>query len=334
MNYTSGLWCRHAGFKRPSTSFLLTGGEVCAQPQQSVCRLDQALQTTFTDPQSLKVISSLVVPQLNQLCLHLCRNPNGFRTLVGRQVDHFGAVSVSLCQIFFTHIGGIDDRLGGQQAKGLDHQCLLLAQLNRTGRTTVLQHGLNPLQGRIFLLRFLAGAHLLLQSLSSLLDLRQIRQTELQIDHLCITGRSNGTGHMDDVVILKAADHMNNRIHLADVGQELVSETFSLACSLHQSGDIDEFHPCGNGVEAAAELGELIKALIRYGHRADVRLDGAERKVGGLRLSVGHQSVEQGGLAHIGQADNSGFEHGAESTGQRRDCCEVLWAHAADPATP
>ena len=173
-----------------------------------------------------------------------------------------------------------------------------------------------------------------LQTLATLLDLCQIRQTEFQIDHFCIPGRPDGTGHVDDVVILKAADHMNDRIHLTDVGQEFVAQTFSLTGTLHQPCNVNEFHSRGNGVETAAELGELIKTLIRYCHRADVRLDGAERKVGGLRLSVGHQSVEQGGLAHIGQADNSGFEHGAESTGQRRDCCEVLWAHAADPATP
>ena len=72
MNHTSGLRCRHAGFKRPSTSFLLTGGEVCAQPQQSVCRLDQALQTTFADPSG-----SIEVLRVDQDGNEVLTNSNG-----------------------------------------------------------------------------------------------------------------------------------------------------------------------------------------------------------------------------------------------------------------
>ena len=46
------------------------------------------------------------------------------------------------------------------------------------------------------------------------------------------------------------------------------------------------------------------------------QLDGAEGEIGSLGLGVGHQGIEQGGLAHIGQANDSGFEHGGNLGGR------------------
>ena len=59
-------------------------------------------------------------------------------------------------------------------------------QLNAAGCTTVLQNRLNSLKRTVLQLRFLASAHLFLQTLTSLLDLGQVRQTQLKIDHLRI----------------------------------------------------------------------------------------------------------------------------------------------------
>ena len=47
---------------------------------------------------------------------------------------------------------------------------------------------------------------------------------------------------MDHVGIFKTANHMNNGIHLADIGKELVAKAFSFGCALYQSGDINEFY--------------------------------------------------------------------------------------------
>ena len=63
--------------------------------------------------------------------------------------------------------------------------------------------------------------------------------------------------------------------------------------------------------------GEPLQARIGHRHHAAVRLDRAEGEVGGLGLGVGHQGIEQGRLAHVGQSDDSGFEHPRNLVGAR-----------------
>ena len=52
------------------------------------------------------------------------------------------------------------------------------------------------------------------------------------------------------------------------------------------------------------ELRQLGQPRVGHGDDADVRLDGGERVVRGEHVVLG-QSVEQGGLAHVRQADDA-----------------------------
>ena len=45
---------------------------------------------------------------------------------------------------------------------------------------------------------------------------------------------------MDDVVVLKAAHDLYDGIHFADMGQELVAQSFALAGAPHQPGNVHE----------------------------------------------------------------------------------------------
>ena len=53
------------------------------------------------------------------------------------------------------------------------------------------------------------------------------------------------------------------------------------------------------------DLGQLVQPLVRHRHDAGVRFDGAEGIVCSLRVLGGGDGVEQSGLAHVGQADNT-----------------------------
>ena len=55
----------------------------------------------------------------------------------------------------------------------------------------------------------------------------QVREDQLQVYRLYIAERIDTSIHMDDIRILKAAYHMYNGIHLADVGKELIPESLS-----------------------------------------------------------------------------------------------------------
>ncbi|MNI45676.1 hypothetical protein D3C73_1001140 [compost metagenome] len=115
---------------------------------------------------------------------------------------------------------------------------------------------------------------------------------------------------MDDVSVLEAAHHVGDRIHFADVGQELVAQAFAAGGTGHQAGDVDELDRGRDDLLRVDDRCQLVQARIRHRHDADVRFDGAEREVrrGDARLG---QRVEQGRLADVGQADDAAFDtHG------------------------
>ena len=92
---------------------------------------------------------------------------------------------------------------------------------------------------------------------------------------------------MDDVLILKAADHVDNGVTLADVREELVSEALALAGALDEAGNVDEFDDCGRDFLRMVQISELFQALVRNGDDADVRVNGTERIICSLRSCFG-----------------------------------------------
>ena len=49
---------------------------------------------------------------------------------------------------------------------------------------------------------------------------------------------------MVDVIIFEAADDLDDCVDFADVGEELVSETFAGACSSDETCDVNELDGC------------------------------------------------------------------------------------------
>ena len=237
---------RHAGLDGPGTGFLLAGGEVGAKPQQGIGGTNQTLQPPFAHPQTSQEFSAILFWQFNQFSLHLRRNRHGFGALLERQSFHLLHVGIARGQVVFAHVGGVDDRLGGEQPQGLHHGGLLIAERHTAGRPSGFQHHLNPLQGGVFGLGFLAGTGLFLEALTALFDLAEIGKPQFQIDHLRIPGRSHRSGHMDHIVVVKTTDHMDDRVHFPDVGQKFVAKPLPLAGPLNQPGNIHEFHPGGD----------------------------------------------------------------------------------------
>ena len=49
---------------------------------------------------------------------------------------------------------------------------------------------------------------------------------------------------MMDIGVIEGTHYLENRIHRADMREELVPESFPFGCSLHETRDIDEFDGC------------------------------------------------------------------------------------------
>ena len=121
-----------------------------------------------------------------------------------------------------------------------------------------------------------------------------------------------------NVRVLEAPDDLDDRVHFADVGQELVAEAFALAGALDEPGDVDELDRRGNDDVRLRDALQRRQPRIGYGHDADVRVDRAEGIIGRLRLSRARDGVEQGGLADVGKTDDTGSEHSSEDIGNPR----------------
>jgi hypothetical protein len=55
----------------------------------------------------------------------------------------------------------------------------------------------------------------------------EIAQDEFRVDDFDVADRIDRAGDMVDVVVLKTAYDLNDRIDFADVGQKLVAEAFT-----------------------------------------------------------------------------------------------------------
>ena len=74
---------------------------------------------------------------------------------------------------------------------------------------------------------------------SELSDGFQVGQHQLGVDRVDVADRVDGALDVDDVGVLEAADDVQDRVHLADVREELVAQPFAGAGAADDAGDVD-----------------------------------------------------------------------------------------------
>src|SRR3546814_15789626 len=82
---------------------------------------------------------------------------------------------------------------------------------------------------------------------------------------------------MGDVIIDEAAEHMHDRIHFPDIGEELIAQTLSPGGTAHQSCNIDKGKLGFDDLRAATDLGNFIKSFIGHRPLAHIGFYGPER---------------------------------------------------------
>lgn len=142
--------------------------------------------------------------------------------------------------------------------------------------------------------------------------------------------------HMDDVVVFERSHDLADCIRLANVREELVAQSLAFARALDDAGDVDEGDGCRHDLVGVHKLGQYRQPFVGQWHDAGVRFDRGEWVILRKHVVAGER-VEHGGLAHIGQADNSdskrhsaytsglpshftGFAHLRETPVRQREC--------------
>ena len=154
-----------------------------------------------------------------------------------------------------------------------------------------------------------AALGFLVEFFASPLHSVEVGYDQLGRDCLNVTDWVDASLDMVNVAVLKTAHHVHNRIDLTDVTQELIAQPFPRRGALDQPGDIDELHRCGDDLLRTRDRCQFIQSLVGNADDTDIGVDGAKRIIRRLRFSRAGNGVKQGGLADIGQADDSGSQH-------------------------
>ena len=137
------------------------------------------------------------------------------------------------------HVCCVDDLLRGQQVALTDDavNVLVLAKaLEGAGGLALLQMRLQASRISTSRSSFLSAFAALQGAVETALEVFDVRKDQLEVDGLDVTGRIDRAFNMHDVLVIEAADNVNDGVNLADVGQELVAQTLRLACAAHQTG--------------------------------------------------------------------------------------------------
>src|SRR4051794_31875080 len=93
-------------------------------------------------------------------------------------------------------------------------------------------------------------------------------------------------------------------VHVAQMGEEFISQSLAGRCALCYAGDIDDLNCGRNDFLSFDELMDRFESLIWDFGDPDVGFGGGLAIGGGLGAGGG-EGVENGGLADEGQADDS-----------------------------
>ena len=115
-----------------------------------------------------------------------------------------------------------------------------------------------------------------------ILQVLEVGQQQFQFDRLHVSDGIDRSGNVDDVRVVKAADHLQDGIDLSDVCQELVAQALAFAGSLHDTGNVDQFEGRRNYFLRRNQRSDPVQPPIGDAHHALVGLDRTERVVGAL----------------------------------------------------
>ena len=85
---------------------------------------------------------------------------------------------------------------------------------------------------------------------------------------------------MDDIGVVKTADHVDNGVHFTDVGQELVAQALAFGCAFYKSCNVHELDNGRSGFFRVIHFSELVQTRVRNRHYAYIWVNGTERIIG------------------------------------------------------
>ena len=306
MNLARSLWRLGTPLDGPCPALVRTGREEGDQAQKRVARGNESVQTALPQAQLGQEGVFFLRLHLSDFFLYLRADGKDLRSLsLCNLPNSLDVGRIWLTDFAVRDVGGVDDRFVGEQEPAGYDLALLIGHGKGARGLAGFQMSLQPLAYICFQCPQLVPV---LQQMARLLRAPfhglQVRQNQLQIDDLNITPGINAAIDVDDVFVLKAAHHVNDGIHFANMRKEFVAQPLAAAGTLHQACNVHKFHRRRRDLLGLIHPRQLVKPLVRHGYHAGVGLDGAERIVGRLRTRACN-GVEQRALAYVWESHNA-----------------------------
>jgi len=301
-----------AALDGPCANFLHTSREVGDEMEETIGGVDEAVETGLGEAHVLEEFVALGGFELCYLGFHGSTDANDLGTFFfGALLDGSG-VGVALDECCVVDVGDVELGLGGDEEELARKGALIVGEIGGAGGLAGVKDGKQLLQHGVFGLGFgiASGFRGALYLGVALFDGVEVGEQKFGIDDVHIVEWIDAASDVDDLGIVEATDDVADGVGGADVAEELIAETFTLAGAFDETGDVDELHGGGDERFGLDECGDFCEALIGHGDDAGVGVDGAEGVI--CRLSLGRgEGVEDGGLSDVGQANDSAVErHG------------------------
>jgi hypothetical protein len=144
------------------------------------------------------------------------------------------------------------------------------------------------------------------------LDRGHVGKDELRIYDLDVAERIDGCHGVDDVVIIKTTNDMDDSVDFTDVGEELIAEAFALTGTCHKSCDIDEFDGGRDDFISLGNRPQGFETCVRNLDDADVWIDRAERIIRRLSFARASERIKECAFTHIGETYNTSLKHSGQ----------------------
>ena len=277
------------------------------QAEQAVARSNHAVQAGLFDAEGIQELPALSLVEFGDFRFDPIADRHHWSALLGGNGSHLVEQGV-VVEAVLGDVGDVQHRLGGQQVQFAQPGAGVAVQGQRAHRGAGLQAFAHlPKQCHEGDGILVPGARHAADAVGGPLHGVEVGQGEFGVDDLDVIGGRHLARHVHDVAVPKAAHHVGDGMGLANVGQELVAEPLALGGAGDQAGDIDEFHGGGHHLGGLDDIGDAVQARVRHRDDAGVGINGAEGEVLRVDARPG-EGVEQGGLAHVGQADDAAVE--------------------------
>ena len=313
----------HAAAEGPGADFLLAGGEVGRQAEQVIGAADERGYAGVGDAEGLEELGGFGRRQVAEFGFDLGADHDVLAAVAfaderrdGRDVGVLGGIG----EIAFGDVASEEHLLGGKQVVGLEAVALVVADF-QGGSGEILVEVLHEAGEQLDVGDgvLVLAADLLLVAVKLLFGGLDVGQDEFGLDDLDVADGVDLAHAVDDVVVVEAADHVDDGVALADVGEEVVALAFALGGAGDEAGDVDDVDRGRDDDLRAGDDLQLLHAVVGHEDHADVGLDRAERVVGRFGLTRAREGVEEGRLAHVGESDDAclGLCHGRGNVGIR-----------------